>query len=282
MKINNINIGIEEYGDPMGTPVFYFHGFPGSRRDGELFDFDKIAKECEVRIIGIDRPGIGLSDFQLKRSLIDWPKTVQLIANKYNLKKFSILGVSGGGPYALACANSMPDRLNVVSVISGMGPFSYKESVNGNAMLIPKKNSIVRRLIAIGLKLGAKKNPNKLKENIIKTLPPKDFQYLSQSNKMGQLIDIFNECFRQGLKGYLQEAKIYRKDWGFNVSDINANICLWHGTEDNNVNIKLARRIASELSNCKTTFLDKEGHFSVIGNYFKDILNEIKTRTNKA
>jgi len=63
-------------------------------------------------------------------------------------------------------------------------------------------------------------------------------------------------------------------------SDINANVCLWYGVEDNNVSIKLARRIASEISNCESTFIDKEGHFSVTGNYLKEILNEIKTKTN--
>jgi pimeloyl-ACP methyl ester carboxylesterase len=248
MHINNLKIGITEFGDPNGEPVLYFHGFPGSGNDGNLFDFNNIGIASNTRIIGIDRPGIG----------------------------FSILGISGGGPYALACAYAIPERLHSVSIISGMGPFDYQESMIGKAMLVPKQNRFVRRLIALGLKAGAMKSPDKLKEKIKKTLPAADIKYLSQPNKMSLLIDIFNDCFSQGLKGYLYEAKLYRRKWGFNISEINTNVYLWHGTSDNNVNIELAKRIASEIPNCKSTFIENEGHFSIAGKYLEKILIEMK------
>jgi pimeloyl-ACP methyl ester carboxylesterase len=89
------------------------------------------------------------------------------------------------------------------------------------------------------------------------------------------LIDIFKECFKQGLKGYLYEAKLYRRNWGFNLSEIKTRVYLWHGTSDNNVSIELAKRIASEIPNCKSTFIDNEGHFSIAGKYLKKILNEM-------
>jgi pimeloyl-ACP methyl ester carboxylesterase len=276
MHINNLKIGITEFGDPNGEPVLYFHGFPGSGNDGNLFDFNNIGIASNTRIIGIDRPGIGISEFQPDRSLLDWPKVVLSIADNLNFKKFSILGISGGGPYALACAYAIPERLHSVSIISGMGPFDYQESMIGKAMLVPKQNRFVRRLIALGLKAGAMKSPDKLKEKIKKTLPAADIKYLSQPNKMSLLIDIFNDCFSQGLKGYLYEAKLYRRKWGFNISEINTNVYLWHGTSDNNVNIELAKRIASEIPNCKSTFIENEGHFSIAGKYLEKILIEMK------
>jgi len=275
IRINNFNVGISEYGDPDGIPVLYFHGFPGSRLDGNLFDFDKTGKECNTRIIGIDRPGIGISDFQPDRTLLDWPEVVLSLADNLGIEKFSILGVSGGGPYALSCAYAIPERLLSISTVSGMGPYSYKESLNGKAMLIPKQNGVVRMLIAWGLKLAVMKNPDKLKENIKATLPDTDLNYLKQSDKMEQLTKVFKESFRQGLKGYLYEAKLYRRNWGFKVSDIKTNVYLWHGTSDNNVSIDLAKRIASEIPNCKSTFIENEGHFSIAGNYLKNILNEL-------
>jgi pimeloyl-ACP methyl ester carboxylesterase len=275
IRANNINIGISEYGDPSGIPVFYFHGFPGSRLDGNIFDFDKIGKECAIRIIGVDRPGIGISDFKLNRTLLDWPKLVLSLADHLGINKFSILGVSGGGPYVLSCAYTIPERLHSVSIVSVMGPYSYKESHIGKAMLIPKQIGILRMLIAWGMKLGAIKNPDKLKENIKKTLPPSDLKYLNQYDRMDSLIEVFKECFKQGLKGYLFEAKLYRRKWGFKVSNIKSNVFLWHGTSDNNVSIDLAKRIASEIPNCKSTFIDNEGHFSLTGNYLQKILNEL-------
>lgn len=276
MLINNFKIGITEFGDPNGAPVLYFHGFPGSRYDGNLFEFNNIGIASNTRIIGIDRPGIGISEFQPDRSLLDWPKIVLAIADNLNLKKFSILGISGGGPYALACAYAIPERLHSVSIICSMGPFNYRESLIGKAMLIPKQIGLIRRLIALGLKAGAMKSPDKLKEKIKKTLPAADIKYLSQPNKMSLLIDIFNDCFSQGLKGYLYEAKLYRRKWGFNISEINTNVYLWHGTSDNNVNIELAKRIASEIPNCKSTFIENEGHFSIAGKYLEKILIEMK------
>jgi pimeloyl-ACP methyl ester carboxylesterase len=200
---------------------------------------------------------------------------VRSIADNLGIKKFSILGASGGGPYALSCAYAVPERLNSVAIISGMGPYTYKESIKGKAMLIPKQPGLVRRLIALGLKPGATNSPDKLKEKIKKALPTADIDYLSEPNKMEYLIDIFKECFKQGLKGYLYEAKLYRRNWGFNLSEIKTRVYLWHGTSDNNVSIELAKRIASEIPNCKSTFIDNEGHFSIAGKYLKKILNEM-------
>ena len=280
MKIGNLNIGISEFGDPHGIPVLYFHGFPGSRLDGNLFDFDEIGKACNIRILGIDRPGIGISDFQPNRRLLDWPTIVISVVNKFGFEKFSILGISGGGPYALSCAYSIPERLHSVAIVSGMGPFTYKESIKGKAMFIPKQIGVLRRLIAWGLKVGATKNPEKLKKNIIKTLPTADIDYLYQPEKMEYLIDIFKECFRQGLQGYLYEAKLYRNNWGFSIPDIKAEVSIWHGKSDNNVSIELAQRMASEIPNCVSKFIDNEGHFSLTGNFLKNILSEIKGKNN--
>jgi pimeloyl-ACP methyl ester carboxylesterase len=279
MIIGNLKIGISEFGDPNGVPVLYFHGFPGSRLDGNLFEFNEIGTVCNTRIIGIDRPGIGISEFQTDRRLIDWPTIVLSVADKFEFKKFSILGISGGGPYALSCAYAIPERLHSISIISGMGPFIYHESMKGKAMLIPKQIGIIRRLIAWGLKASATKNPEKLKENIFKTLPKADIEYLSLPGKMEYLIDIFKECFRQGLRGYLHEAKLYRRNWGFRIQDIKTNVNLWHGSIDQNVSIELAERIASEIPNCEYTFIENEGHFSLTGKYLKTILDELKEKT---
>lgn len=81
-----------------------------------------MAKDSQVRFIGIDRPGFGLSDFKPKRALVDWPNDITELANSLGIDQFSILGVSGGGPYAAACAHQMPDRLISVGIVCGMGP----------------------------------------------------------------------------------------------------------------------------------------------------------------
>jgi pimeloyl-ACP methyl ester carboxylesterase len=177
LQINNQNYGVYEYGQEDGEAVFYFHGFPGSRLDGVLFEFDQAAKDLGLRIIAIDRPGIGNSDFQPNRTLLDWITSVSIIADFLKVTKFSVLAISGGAPYAHAIAYGLPERLYSVSIVSGMGPFDDKESLNGTAMLIPKLNFILRIIIVWFMKLGIKQNPEKFKQNIINTLPECDKKY---------------------------------------------------------------------------------------------------------
>ncbi len=95
-----------EYGDSQGVPVFFFHGFPGSRFDGEYSG--QAAAEMGIRLIAPDRPGMGHSDFQPNRRLLDWPADVGRLADTLGLDKFGVLGYSGGGPHALACAVRIP------------------------------------------------------------------------------------------------------------------------------------------------------------------------------
>ncbi len=240
-----------------------------------MFEFDKIASNLKIRLICLDRPGIGLSDFSNKRKLLDWPILVSSVADSLDIKEFSVLGLSGGGPYALACAYSIPDRICSIAVVSGMGPSSYKETKNDLALFVPRLIKPMRFLVAWGLKKGAKKNPKKLIKKIKKTLSNIDITYLNHENRMSELLTAFLECFKQGLRGYLKEAEIYRNDWGFKLSDIKTNVKIWHGKIDKNVSVELAKRISKEILNCKARIIENEGHFSLTGNYLSEILADL-------
>ncbi len=200
LDINSKKIGVHEYGDKNGFHAFYFHGFPGSRLDGKIFEFDKTASILKIRLICLDRPGIGLSDFNKKRKLLDWPILVSSVADSLNIKEFSVLGLSGGGPYALACAYSISERICSISIVSGMGPSSYKETKSDLALFVPRLIKPFRLLVAWGLKKGAKKNPEKLVKNINKALSNTDIHYLNHENRMSELLNGFLECFKQGLR----------------------------------------------------------------------------------
>src|SRR5690242_4253772 len=85
-------LGYAEYGDPKGKPLFFFHGFPTSRFHAKRTD--QAAKELGIRVIAPDRPGFGLSDFQIGRTLLDFPDDVLELANYLGIKKFVVEGVS--------------------------------------------------------------------------------------------------------------------------------------------------------------------------------------------
>ncbi|MBM3152820.1 MAG: alpha/beta hydrolase, partial [Chloroflexi bacterium] len=112
-------LGFAEYGDPRGKPVFFFHGTPGAR----LFrPPDEATRKAGVRLICTDRPGYGLSTFQPRRRLLDWPADVAQLADALGIGKFYIAGHSGGGPHTLACAFGLPDRALAAAALSGASP----------------------------------------------------------------------------------------------------------------------------------------------------------------
>src|SRR6059036_1757124 len=98
-------IGYAEFGDPEGALMFFFHGWPGSRLQGAIVD--AAGKKLGLRVIAPDRPGIGLSDFQPDRKLLDWPPAIAEMAEQLGGEKFYVLGLSGGGPYVAACAYAL-------------------------------------------------------------------------------------------------------------------------------------------------------------------------------
>jgi len=113
-------LGYVEYGDPAGRPVLLFPGVPGSRLQGH--PDRSIAAALGARLIGIDRPGYGLSDVQPGRTILDWPDDVEALADYLGMERSAVISISGGGPYAAACAWKIPQRLTTVALVSAMGP----------------------------------------------------------------------------------------------------------------------------------------------------------------
>ena len=112
-------LGIAEQGDPQGVPVLFFHGFVGSRLqcppDGT------IAASLGVRLIAVDRPGIGLSDRVPGRRLLDWAADIKMLAEVLQISRFALLGWSAGGPHALVCALLLPQQVVALGLASPMG-----------------------------------------------------------------------------------------------------------------------------------------------------------------
>lgn len=129
-------LGFIEYGKKDGIPVMIFHGTPGSKI--WFTEDDKIANSLGLRLISTDRPGFGTSDPMKNRTLLDWPEDVMELADGLGIGKLSVIGVSGGGAYAAACAYKIPHRLVHVSMVSSIAPF--KKGKPPKAML--KENRI--------------------------------------------------------------------------------------------------------------------------------------------
>jgi len=128
-----------QHGDLNGKPVFFFHGTPSSRflRHPD----DVLTSSLGIRLITIDRPGFGLSDSYPNRKLLDWPDDVAAVADVLGIERFAISGLSGGGPYAAACAYKIPHRVTMAGIICGVGPTDLPEHV---ALMYPIRRLGVR------------------------------------------------------------------------------------------------------------------------------------------
>lgn len=109
----------EIFGNPYGKPLFICHGLNSSRLEAKLIEH--LLLRDDIKIIGIDRRGIGGSSFQKNRTVLDFVDDILAVANELKIEKFSLLGISAGASYALACVYKIPKRLISVHIISGLG-----------------------------------------------------------------------------------------------------------------------------------------------------------------
>ena len=265
-------LGYAEFGDPQGSPAFHFHGFPGTRLTARLHAAD--AAEAGVRLISPDRPGMGLSDFQARRRIIDWSADVSELADALGIDRFAVLGLSGGGPYALACACEIPQRLTLCGIISGMVPIDYAMQ----AQNVKRTNVALFRMArrtpwllhpVIWLALGRiSRNEEAMRKTLRASfgeLPPQDRELMEDPSIERVIVEDAMEVHRHGSKGCAHELKLYGRDWGLRLEDIACErILLWHGELDVNLPAEAMRRLVAQIPNCKATFYPDEAHLSTM------------------
>jgi pimeloyl-ACP methyl ester carboxylesterase len=271
------HLGFAEYGDPDGQPIFYFHGLPGSRLEaGHLHE---VAMANTIRLIGLDRPGMGLSSIESKRSILSWVADVEAFADAMGIAKFSIIGHSGGTPFVAACAYRIPHRLNGAAIVSGMAPFENPEAtaslargqrlVTSIIKAIPWVANLMMKLTCIMLN-----KPGMLKQ-MLKQMPEVDQRIFSEPESSKAIIDATKEAFRNGVSGTAQEIVLTLKPWGFELENITYPITIWQGGMDKQAPEMHARIYAKLIPNAQLTFFKDEGHLSILKNHGEEILRSI-------
>lgn len=277
-------LGVEEVGAPEGHPIFWFHGWPGSRMG--IVSIAEAAMRHHVRILGVDRPGIGLSSPVPNRTFLDWPQDIKQLANTLQIEHFSVVGISGGGPYALACAYALHDRIDSVGLIAGVGPFSLglegmREANQKLFRLAARANGLLRFLLWLGVGRNAN-NRERLQGSIskmLKDLPKPDQDCLSQSHLQPIFVHELQEAFRQGAKWVAKEGAMYPESWGFELGELpQIPTHIWHGELDRNVPIRMSREMAKAAPHIQTHFFEDEGHISILARCVDDILTTLKPK----
>lgn len=177
----------------------------------------------------------------------------------------------------MVCAYKIPDQLNKVGIVSGMLPYDFPKSKKGKAMLIPRLPACLQSMLLKNMNNMVRNTPEKIKNSITKSLPDVDRQILKRPEKMHVFLEAIQEAFKKNHMGALQDAKIYKSDWGFALSDVRPQLFVWHGEKDLNVRIASAKYLTNMLPNCVSKFYPTEGHISLIFNHIKEILELLST-----
>lgn len=260
-------LGYAEWGDPQGRAVVYCHGHPGSRAEGRWCD--DAAKAVGVRVIAPDRPGMGLSDFQPRRSLLDWPDDVGQLAEALGLRRFAVLGVSGGSPYAAVCAWKLPHRLTGAGIVSGIGPLDVPGTAEGMNTQNRLLYGVVGRLpvlprMLMGVTALLAKRPGRVFDRGRRWIAPADQRYLDRPEVREILEATLSEAFRVSGRGPAWELQMYARPWGFRLQDIHIPVHLWHGEQDANSPIAMARYLAAAIPDSQAHFHPGEGHLAFV------------------
>jgi pimeloyl-ACP methyl ester carboxylesterase len=267
--------GLATYGAEGGLPILALHGAPASRI---MFDVaDEPAKRLGLTLYCPERPGYGATPNGGEPTLATRVMDLAAIVDKLSLDRFAVVGVSGGGPYAVALSALLQDRVAGLGLVSPVGPIAqfasahksgavddrYGELSHGHRMYfleLPKH----RRLAAIQAEIGAhvfKVAPQPFTKVFARTLTESDTQILSKPHVQQSLVSMTLEALRQGPAGGLADLKIYSKPWQVDFDSITAPAILWQGTRDRIVPAAVSMWLSELIPNCRLERLEGSGHF---------------------
>ncbi|VUC38217.1 unnamed protein product [Clonostachys rosea] len=271
-------------------PIFYFHGFPSSRIEGALWD--DTAKSLDVPLIAIDRPGMGYSTLQHNRNLLNWPDNVLALANHLEVKEFAVLGVSGGGPYALACLSAIPEeRLKIGATVCGVYPLNLgaqgivflSRALFWGGKWLPRVTAAV-----VDHQVGhaardldhPERFATKIKQQMVSSGPKVDKDLLEAKLKDPNWAETLIEALRQSQResgwGTSIDAGILGSDWGFPLTQVDGKrLVMWHGVLDANSPVRMADQAAELIHPARYQRLEEEGHASLGYGRMVDVLSSL-------
>lgn len=270
-------LGFTEFGDLSGRPVINCHGGLVNRMD--VMWADAAAKKARVRLISPDRPGVASSDRCRTRLLVDWPSDVVELADALHLEKFSILGWSMGGQYALACGNALPKRVKHIAVIAGCLELSKRKNFDHLNPMDKDFSRLTHHLPPIAWAtywmLGkiARHLPNYWVKASSRHLSSRDKQIIAAEPKKNFVLPMAQALATP--RGMLDEYRVFVEPWGFDPTTIVVPVSVWQGTDDTLVPASWAKHLAKQLPSARLHMVAGQGHF-LAHDHISGILAELR------
>jgi pimeloyl-ACP methyl ester carboxylesterase len=264
-------LSFAEYGSPRGPAIVWMHGTPGARRQIP-FEARAIAEASGLRIIGIDRPGIGSSTPHLYPNVLDWTHDLALLLDTLAIDTARIIGLSGGGPYALAAGAGLPDRIHGVGVLGGVAPTRGPDAAEGGVIQLAVR--LAPALVAARVPLGvvltaairlARPIAGPGLDLYAALQPPGDKNLLSRPEFNAMFLDDLLNGSRFQTSAPLSDLVLFTRDWGFAPSDVSVPVRWWHGDEDHIVPFQHGQHMVDRLPDATMTVIDGESHLGGLG-----------------
>jgi pimeloyl-ACP methyl ester carboxylesterase len=231
-------LGFAEFGDPQGRAIFWLHGTPGARRQIPT-EARVYAEENHIRLIGIDRPGIGASTPYQYDTVVAFADDLRTVANTLGIEKMAVIGLSGGGPYALGCAAAMPDRVVAIGVLGGVAPTVGTDSIGGGVMALGsavapllKVAGLPIRWAAVGLIRLIRPVATPALYAFARISPEADRRLLVRPEFQAMFLDDLLNGSRKQLAAPFADVILFARDWGFRLDQVKIPVRWWHGDAD--------------------------------------------------
>jgi pimeloyl-ACP methyl ester carboxylesterase len=274
-------------GDIDGFPVFLLHGTPGSRSGPR--PRASVLYRLGVRLICYDRPGYGESDRHKGRSVADAAWDVLAIADELKLKEFGVVGRSGGGPHALACAALLGQRPTITAVLVSLAPsdadgLDWHRGMTGSNVSEYKRADSCPEEVEADLTERAgqiRDDPESLLAFLADELTAPDRKVVSDVSIRRQLHDTYKQAVRVGAYGWIDDVLAFRRPWGFDLEKITNPVLLWHGDEDVFSPPSHTDWLARKIPGAKVDIQRGAAHFDAV-RFLPKILARMKASEGKS
>jgi pimeloyl-ACP methyl ester carboxylesterase len=260
-------IAVEVIGDPDAAPVLFCHGLADSRLSASWFE--ETARELGLCLVAPDRPGTGGSDPRRLSQLADWADDAALVLDALRIDSAALLGVSAGGPFAAACAATLPGRVRNLLLVSPLGlpGWSTRGMAPGERMSL----ALAGHVPGFGgwflgrLNVLARHSPRLFFRLTETSLPDVDAGTLGRPDARESFLSNYAEAFRRGSAGVAQDLRVLTRPWGFGLGSISVPTVISHGDADTTVPLQHAELYAAAIPGAQLQILPGHGHFSILG-----------------
>jgi pimeloyl-ACP methyl ester carboxylesterase len=265
-------LGFAEYGVPDGKPILWLHGTPGGRQQVPP-KARAMAASAGVRLVGVERPGAGWSTPHLHENVLGFADDVLDLVDALGIGRFALVGLSGGGPYVLACAHRLPERVIAGALLGGVAPAKGPDAIAGGAAALAVLGRPLLEVLRVPLGCILSRAIGAIRPVAWHLAPPairslltaEDARVICEPLMMEVFVGDIIEAARHHLQAPVCDGVLFGREWGFALRDVRVPIRLWHGDADPLVPLSHAEHLAARLPDTALRVRHGESHVGSLG-----------------